>query len=62
VGFFHSKRPGATHAAETPEGQAFLSESGAAKDHALRLIEIWTETSLEPLFTRLNFLGEKVRL
>ena len=45
---------------ETAEGREFLSETRQAKDHAIRLIERWTEASLDPLFGQINQLNEQV--
>ena len=45
---------------ETEQGQAFLSESAQARDHAIHLVESWTESSLEPLFNQLNQLNQQV--
>lgn len=45
---------------ETSEGREFLSETRQTKDHAIRLIERWTESSLDPLFTQINQLNDQV--
>ena len=46
---------------ETQAGRAFLAETQQAKDHAIRLIENWTEASLDPLFHQLNALNDHMQ-
>jgi len=46
---------------ETRAGRAFLAETQQAKDHAIRLIENWTEASLDPLFHQLNALNDQMQ-
>jgi hypothetical protein len=48
--------------AETEPGRAFLSEARQARDHAVKLLEEWTNASFEPLFNQLNGLQTNVRL
>lgn len=46
---------------ESEPGKALLSETGQAKHHAIRVIESWTETSLDSLFAQLNALKDQIQ-
>lgn len=46
---------------ESEPRKALLSETGRAKHHAIRVIESWTETSLDPLFAQLNALNDQIQ-